>query len=1085
MKIHGHRIEFGEIETALRHHRFVRDCVAAAWGESTEERRIVAYVVCRQEEMGDAAKEQTADRLERMVEWQRVYDEMYRSTADAGDPLMNTIGWNSSYTGLPIPDEEMVEWVNSTVEWIAAWHPGRVLEIGCGTGMLLFRIAPDAGSYVGTDFSQPVLDLLERELGGMERPLPGVKLLHRTATDFSGIEPGSFDTVILNSVAQYLPSIDDLLRVIEGAVASLSPGGRIFIGDLRAIELFEVFHTSVQAHHAGPDLPCEQLRQRVRRQMEQEEELLVSPLFFHALKQHLPAISHVDIELKRGRARNELTLFRYNVIIHTGGDPVSAADPVRIDWEEAGLGLEGLRSMLLAASAPDLLRIDRVLNARLVTEVLNLTLLAGFEEGGTVGDLNADRSRADAGNGIEPEDVRELGRDLPYDVRLVWSASGAPDRFDILLARNDRGSRAIDWHDSSALGTDWRRYANNPLQGRFARHLLPQLRASLQEVLPEYMVPAHFMVLDALPLNRNGKVNRRALPPPELRRSGFSGEYVAPRDRKEALLAAIWSNVLRLDRVGIHDNFFELGGDSIISIQIVARANQEGMRLTPKQAFQFQTIAELAAVADVSETSGSEQGIVSGNVPLTPVQAQFFELGVEEPHHWNQSLLLEPRESVNPESLREAVSMLLEHHDALRLRFEEDDSGWRQWYDAPGGPVPAAYHNLTALDEAAGLAAMEVEADRAQRSLDLLHGPLIRFVLFDLSPPVGQRLLVIAHHLIIDGVSWRILIEDLARALDAAMRGDRITLPPKTVSFKAWSEHLAAWGTSDVIRREADYWLAQGLLHPVPLPVDYPGRETPNDVASSSIVHGVLSEEETSVLLHDLLVGYRTRIDEVLLTVLLRTFFEWTGERRLLVEFERHGRDPLADALDPSRTVGWLAVAFPRLLMLSHRNDPGIQLREVKEQLRQVPGPGAGYGVLRYLGNDPLLADSLRHSTQAEVAFNYFGQFDQSLASSSDLFRLAGEPQGAVRSPRGRRAHLLEVNGFISGGTLRIEWTYSRNRHAGSTIEALANAYMANLRALIQYCRVTPPAGFMPADFDLLRTSRNQLDAALDEVDFE
>jgi non-ribosomal peptide synthase protein (TIGR01720 family) len=376
--------------------------------------------------------------------------------------------------------------------------------------------------------------------------------------------------------------------------------------------------------------------------------------------------------------------------------------------------------------------------------------------------------------------------------------------------------------------------------------------------------------------------------------------------------------------------------------------------------------------------------------------------------------------------------------------------------------------DLSGLPEDRRHGALESAAAALQGSLDLGRCPLMRAVLFELGEG-RQRLFLVLHHLIVDGVSWRILLGDL----ESAWRG--LPLPPVPTSLRQWADLLAGQDFSP----EAAYWLAPARSAVRPLPVDR--TEGEDLVASSSSVVAELNEEETRALLEELPSVYHTRINDALLTALAQAFAGWTGEPRLLVDLEGHGREELLEGADPSRTVGWLTALFPVLLELDRKQtDPGEQLKAVKEQLRAVPRGGIGYGVLRYLG-DPGIAARLRELPAAEVVFNYLGQLDRGLPESA-LLGPAPESGGSPRSPRQRRDHLLEINGGVTGGRLRLTWTYSENRHARATVEALAGRFTAALRALIERSRASGAGGFTPSDFAEARISQKDLDKLMSRI---
>ena len=600
----------------------------------------------------------------------------------------------------------------------------------------------------------------------------------------------------------------------------------------------------------------------------------------------------------------------------------------------------------------------------------------------------------------------------------------------------------------------------------------------LKGKLPDYMVPAAFVVLDALPLTPHGKVDRLALPTPDQARPELRESFAAPRTPVEKTLAEIWAEVLRLERVGVHDNFFQLGGDSILSIQIIARANQAGLRLTPKQLFQHQTVTELATAGTTPKVQ-VEQGPVTGAVPLTPIQRWFFEQHLPDPHHYNQAVLLEVRQALDPALVERALQQLLLHHDALRLRFVRVASGWQQINAGPDDAGPFSRVDLSALAEAGQEPALEAAAAELQASLNLMEGPLLRGALFDLGPQKPGRLLLVIHHLAIDGVSWRILLEDLWTAYRQLSRGEPIQLAPKTTSFKLWAERLADYAQSGALQRETTYWLSQSWTRSSRLPVDYPGGR--NTVALARTVRVSLSTEETRALLQGVPAAYRTQINDVLLTALVQAFAQWTGARSLLIDLEGHGREVIEEAVDLSRTIGWFTTRFPVLLDLETPSRPGEALKSVKEQLRRIPNRGIGYGLLRYLSGDVAIAEGLRALPQPEVSFNYLGQFDQVLPVASP-FAWARESSGPARSVQGSRHYPLAVNGCIIEGRLQLDWTSSENLHRGATIERVAQGFMDALRALIADSRSSETGGYTPSDFPEADLSQKELDEVIAEL---
>ncbi len=604
------------------------------------------------------------------------------------------------------------------------------------------------------------------------------------------------------------------------------------------------------------------------------------------------------------------------------------------------------------------------------------------------------------------------------------------------------------------------------------------LRAFLSKRLPAYLLPAAFVPMESLPLTPNGKLDRRALPAPEVVRSETDESFTIPQTATERILADIWAEVLRLERVGIHENYFELGGDSILSMQIVAKALAAGLSLTPKNLFQYQTIAQLAAAISIdAPLFEADQEPVQGEMPLMPVQHWFFHLGLPEPQHWNQALLLQVQQPVRPTLLQQAVHALMMHHDALRLRAQRHADGWHLYHAAAPilREVPFLYIDLSSLEPQERFSTLSNLCDEIQASLDLEHGPLLRSVLFHFGSQQPVRLLLVIHHLAVDIVSWHILLDDLHTAFQQLMQGQLVHLPARTTSFKHWAEQLVSFAQTQALRQQASFWLDQPWYKVRPLPLEKSQSLEVNYEGSAQTIWVALSEQETQALLIEVPKAYHTQINEVLLTALVLTFAHWTGSATLLVHLEGHGREDLFDRLDLSRTVGWFTAMAPVVLFLSDNQGPGEALKHIKELLRRIPQNGIGFGLLRFLSQELTIREQLAALPLPEVSFNYGGRSVS--IGDEGLFAPATESIGATYSKRGRRPHVLDIYSRISEGQLYIGWTYSENLHYRTTIEAIARHYLDALQALIQHCQSPEAGGYTPADFPDVELSQDELDA--------
>ena len=590
VKIRGYRIEPGEIAAVLRRHSSVHDVTVLARPDHAGELRLVAYVVPATTD----ARGNSTDKL--VDEWQAASEAAAANIdfATTLDPKLNFKGWISSFTGQSIPLDEMRDWADSTVARIVRYQPQEVLEIGCGTGLILFRLAPQCRRYVGVDFASGLLEWTRHHLPMIENSGCEIELYQRRADELDDWPAASFDCVVLNSVVQYFPDVDYLLKVLHAAIRLTRPGGRVFIGDVRNFKLLGAFHAAVQLGRAAATTTGTALAQRVHRHIALERELAIDPVLFVRLAREWSPISHVQVLPKSGRARNELTVYRYDVLLDIAINlpTVSGIDWVTWNWPSPGAGLAGLRQAL--AAGPMQYGVRGIANVRTLGSAKLLEWLNSTPELSTAAQLRENLARID--QGVEPEDLVDLGRELGYEVELSWLRGDAEGSFDVLFTRTQPAERFSLPFDIETPIQDWNQLANNPGRESHGRNLTLDLRDYLVRQLPEYMVPTSFVLMEELPLTVHGKLNRLALPAPMEEQAvvGAAGTYVAPRSETEKMLAAIWADLLRLERVGIHDNFFELGGDSILSIRMIARAGEAGLKLTPQDIYRYQTVAELA-----------------------------------------------------------------------------------------------------------------------------------------------------------------------------------------------------------------------------------------------------------------------------------------------------------------------------------------------------------------------------------------------------------------------------------------------------------------------------------------------------------
>ncbi|MCG8416660.1 MAG: amino acid adenylation domain-containing protein [Proteobacteria bacterium] len=608
------------------------------------------------------------------------------------------------------------------------------------------------------------------------------------------------------------------------------------------------------------------------------------------------------------------------------------------------------------------------------------------------------------------------------------------------------------------------------------------LRAFLAAKLPEYMIPALFVPIEQWPLTPNGKIDRNKLPEPTRSQGEPETDYREPTTAVQRTLTEIWQDVLGMTRVGIDDNFFELGGDSILIIQMVARANERGLHLKPKDLFEHQTIADLANVATSKPKINAEQGPVTGPVPLTPIQRWFFDQNLPQPHHFNQSVLLEVPPTLQVAALKQALAAVLDHHDALRARFWRDGQAWRQTIITPEERVARSGDADLDIVDLAGLSAAERDrelldsATQLQASLDIENGPTVRVRLFDCGLGQTARLLCVVHHLVIDGVSWRILLEDFHTAYQQVCAGQVAHFSAKTTSYQAWAEALS---TRSVGKESdhADYW--QTVVADIDrLPTDYPWQPNNNTVDAQETVTIALSRSDTIDLLQRAPRAYNTQINDILLTAVLFAFKSLTGADHLVLDLESHGREELFPDIDLSRTVGWFTSLFPVALRLCS-DRPGQALKAVKEQLRRVPDRGISYGLLR--GTTGVLQADSGLDTKPDAIFNYLGQTDRVLTPSLQWRPIKGA-MGPEHGPRNSRSHLLAIDAIVMHECLEVTWTYGSRIHKRSTVEHLAERFRDALIDVVQHCCHAEVKGYTPSDFPAAGLNQRALDTLIAKI---
>ena len=599
----------------------------------------------------------------------------------------------------------------------------------------------------------------------------------------------------------------------------------------------------------------------------------------------------------------------------------------------------------------------------------------------------------------------------------------------------------------------------------------------LQLRLPHYMLPSQYHILADLPVLPNGKIDRAALPAIDQDTPARADTCVAPRTEREAILARIWAQVLNRETPGIHDNFFALGGDSILGIRVIARAAQEGLRLKARHLFQYQTIAQLASVVETLAPA-THAAITYEPFPLTPVQRWFFEQNIPHCHHFNQAMLLQSRQPLQMTLVEQALTHVVRQHAALRLRFKQSNTGsWRQHYTAEVQPLPLLQVDLAALPEEAQAETIQALLAQAHASVHIEEGPVFRCLLLERGQNQTSYLFLVCHHLVIDAVSWGILLSDFAHAYFQVQEDNIAETGVPALSFQEWVLNLERYASSEQLQQELPYWLSLSQHTIASLPVDMP--EGTNLVQDQEAVTVVLSQAETQSLLHDVPAAYHTHIQDVLLTALALAVASWSGQHKILVDIEGHGREEIFPHIDLSHTVGWFTTIYPLVLDLSSNVTPVAALKAIKEQLRAIPMHGIGYGILRYLHPDQHVRNALAALPHAQLSFNYLGQWDSLWSHTPLLQPVPDIRSGRAASATGTRPHLLAINCSVVDGQLRLVWQYSAQKHRREQIYTLTESYLLALRTVIAHCLSAEAGGFTPSDFPLAHLTQQALDQLL------
>jgi amino acid adenylation domain-containing protein/non-ribosomal peptide synthase protein (TIGR01720 family) len=599
-----------------------------------------------------------------------------------------------------------------------------------------------------------------------------------------------------------------------------------------------------------------------------------------------------------------------------------------------------------------------------------------------------------------------------------------------------------------------------------------EVKEYLSKELPEYMIPAYIIQLEKIPLTSSGKADRKALPEPDGSSITTGTGYEAPRNEIENILVEIWQEVLEITNIGINNNFFALGGDSIKAIQVIARLQRRKLKLDVKNLLTNPVIKELSkyVIRGVNEL---DQGVVIGQVELTPIQKWFFTKNFTNMHHWNQAVMLYNKYGLNETAIRKVFQKIVEHHDILRSTYTINKEEIVQTIRSIREELfTLSVYDFTGDDEYGQK--ITAESNHIQSSININSGPLVKLGLFRTKE--GDHLLIVIHHLVVDGLSWRILLEDFQIAYSQSISNAEIKLPEKTESYIAWAKKLKDYANSKQLLNESGYWHDIENTEIVSLPKD--NQIVKDKTGDSEIITSTLSEVETEILLRQVNTAYNTEINDILLTSLGLAFKDWSGIEKVLINLEGHGREQDFLNINIARTVGWFTSIYPVILDFTQTDDISQQIIRIKENLRQIPQKGIGYGISRYLTSSENKGRVILNR-EPEIIFNYLGQFDQDI--NKEVFELSRFPSGRNVSQDSERSNALDIIGVIVDGKLSITFNYNKYEYDKNTIQKLSNSFNKNLKNIIEHCMTKEEVQITPSDTTAKSIDLEEFDKILKE----
>ncbi|KAI9903483.1 hypothetical protein N3K66_000012 [Trichothecium roseum] len=1087
VKVKGHRIEIGEIEFALRNHASVTDAVVVLQRPEGQEAQLHGFVTVS--DASEETQEPTEDTEEDHVEqWRGLFESDAYATiedVDVGRIGRDFIGWTSKYDGSEIPKDEMNEWLDDTMSTLLdSKSPGHVLEVGTGSGMILFNLVQGLESYVGLEPSEKAVAFITKTAASIPGLAGKVRMQQGTAADVGKVpSPLSPNLVVINSVAQYFPSREYLLRTVEDLVR-LDGVETIFFGDVRSYPMYKEFQISKAVCLLGDSATRNEIQDKMSEIERVEQELLVDPAFFTALTTQLPDfVEHVEVLPKIMKATNELSCYRYAAVIHVKRQKgnariISAVAPGEwTDFTAHELDRNSLGDILKKPTPGSQIAISNIpyqktLFERRVVDFLdndeNMEDTAS-EKSWLVDIRQASRQCAS----MSAIDLVELAEEVGWRVEISWGRQrtqhGGMDAIFYRQSSNDGSSRVLFQFPTDYESQPPHLLTSQPLKQKMEHSISDQLLERLQTLLPAYMIPQTIKVLDRMPLNDNGKVDRRALAEVKTARETADEDKTQPRTDAERQLQQIWARVLNIPvaSVGIDDSFFKLGGDSITAMQVSSASRASLADISTGDIFRKKTIAEIAKsivpLSDQSSLDILDEEAAGQRFDLSPIQQLYMQLEPDPTRCFDQTFYLKLRIPATFDAIKGAIEELVSRHAMLRARFAQNaDAGWEQYIS---DDVTSAF----TLRESDSSGFHDDDALVIRNSRNLLNietGPLLSAVVFNASG--FQSLFLAIHHLVVDLVSWRVLLQDLEELLTNGK-----VFSAKTIGFQAWSARQAEYAVKELsadatlqVKPMSEYWGIDPKL---------------NVQGETHIKKFTLDKETTSTLLGTCNQVFGTRPVELMLSALIHSFISVFSDREPPTIFsEGHGREPWNEKIDVSRTVGWFTTMWP--VQVSSSTDGNLLevVRQTKDAVRGLSKNGWSYFTSKFA--DGSIANRNASNFPIEALFNFAGSYQQ-LERDDSFFTPLVLPEGSdpVSVSKLQRFAIFDFLAQIDHGCLDVMVIYPKGLRNEEGLSTWVEQYEATLKKLTTLLPAKKSEWTL-SDFPLAFKSYHDLDAFRDGI---